>query len=85
MTYTGKTDTLLEIYKRKVHEYQSIPFNYSLDGVKGWMHPAEEQILYAISRTTPGPFLEIGPWVGAQQHVLPTASETVLKRKSSQP
>jgi hypothetical protein len=35
-----------------------------LPGVAGWSSPREKQLLYAFGRWLPGPFLEIGPWVG---------------------
>jgi hypothetical protein len=35
-----------------------------LGGVAGWLSPREKQLLYAFGRWLPGPFLEVGPWVG---------------------
>src|SRR5688500_4800072 len=33
-------------------------------GVGGWLSPREQQALYALARWSPGPILEIGPWLG---------------------
>ncbi len=39
-------------------------FAHPLTGVAGWLSPREKQLLYSFGRWLPGPFLEVGPWVG---------------------
>lgn len=39
-------------------------FFCDFDGVDGWITIKERQLLYAFGRWHPGPFLEIGSWVG---------------------
>jgi hypothetical protein len=39
-------------------------FYHQFEGVNSWITLLERQYMYAFGRWHPGPFLEIGPWVG---------------------
>lgn len=34
------------------------------EGIQGWLSSQERRVLYALARTVPGPFAEVGSWVG---------------------
>ena len=54
----------INFVKDNIPKLQLIPFNYSLEEIEGFLHHKEQQLLYAIAKTTKGPILEIGPWLG---------------------
>ena len=41
-----------------------VRFDPARTPVPGWLTPAEQRALYSLGRWAPGPFLEIGPWLG---------------------
>ncbi len=41
-----------------------VQFDFTRAPVPGWLTPAEQRALYSLARWAPGPFLEIGPWLG---------------------
>lgn len=52
---------------------EELPFvviNHDLEGIAGWLRPDEQKALYALARWLPGPFLEIGPWVGLSTSII---------------
>lgn len=42
----------------------TVCLEHDLRDVPGWLRPNERKALYAVARWAPGPFLEIGSWVG---------------------
>jgi hypothetical protein len=50
--------------RRLAPSFARTRFADPLSGVAGWLSHREKQLLYAFGRWLPGPFLEIGPWVG---------------------
>lgn len=45
-------------------------FHRNVRGVRGWLSQRERRALYALARTLPGPFLEIGPWAGLSTSII---------------
>jgi hypothetical protein len=53
--------------------YISIPTirpKLTLPNIAGWLRPEEKKVLYALSLWLPGPFLEIGAWVGLSTSII---------------
>lgn len=51
-------------FRRYAPRIAQTRFANPLPGVAGWLSPREKQLFYAFGRWLPGPFLEVGPWVG---------------------
>jgi hypothetical protein len=46
--------------------------SHALEGVKGWLHPGEQRLLYDLAREVPsgGTIVELGAWMGRSSIVL---------------
>lgn len=51
-------------------ELPYVTIDHDLHGIEGWLRPDERRALYALARWLPGPFLEIGPWVGLSTAII---------------
>lgn len=51
-------------------ELPFVVIDHDLEGIAGWLRPNERKALYALARWLPGPFLEIGPWVGLSTSII---------------
>lgn len=51
-------------------ELPFVVIDHDLEGIAGWLRPNERKALYALARWLPGPFLEIGPWVGLSTAII---------------
>jgi predicted O-methyltransferase YrrM len=52
--------------------YRALPFHLG-DLPEGWFSPNQVNVLYQLALATPGPILEIGPWVGRSTSVIARA------------
>lgn len=62
-----------ENFKSLADLKEELPFvviDHDLEGIAGWLKPDERRALYALARWLPGPFLEIGPWVGLSTSII---------------
>lgn len=52
--------------------YRALPFNLT-DLPEGWFSVNQVNVLYQLALATPGPILEVGPWVGRSTSVIARA------------
>lgn len=53
-----------------VDELPFVVIDHDFEGINGWLSLNERKALYALARWLPGPFLEIGPWVGLSTSII---------------
>lgn len=70
-----------EVLKELAPEIRKTRFFREMPGVVGWLSPRERQVLYALARWLPGPFLEIGSWVGLSTSHIATGIRDSGQRK----
>lgn len=66
----GELDAPLHSFEELESRALRARFYRNVRGVTGWLSQRERRALYALARTLPGPFLEIGPWAGLSTSII---------------